>query len=55
MPTPDILPTAANAAQLRWELQQLRARYDSGAAAPAVYAIIREIETQLGWLKHRQP
>jgi hypothetical protein len=42
------------AAQLRCELQSRRARYDAGAASPAIYKVIREIETQLAWLAHRQ-
>jgi len=41
------------AAQLRWELQLLRARYDAGAVSPAIYKVIPEIETQLAWLAHR--
>jgi hypothetical protein len=37
---------------LRFELAQLRARYDDGAVSPAVYQVIREIETQLAWREH---
>ena len=40
--------------ELRTELALLRARYDSGAVAPAVYQIIREIETHIAWAEHQQ-
>jgi hypothetical protein len=38
---------------LRAALQWVRARYDGGALSPAVYAVIRMIETELSWLAHR--
>jgi len=38
---------------LRAELTALQARYDSGAVAPAVFAIIKRIETEAAWLQHR--
>jgi hypothetical protein len=31
----------------------LKARYDGGAVAPAVYTIIKAIEVDLGWIEHR--
>jgi hypothetical protein len=37
---------------LRSELASLRARYDNGAVSPDVYAIIRELETELAWHEH---
>jgi hypothetical protein len=52
--TPKTPPKAVQAAELRWRLLHLRARYDDGAVAPAVYRVIREIETYLAWLQHRQ-
>jgi hypothetical protein len=49
--TPKTPPKAVQAAELRWRLLHLRARYDDGAVAPAVYRVIREIETDLAWLQ----
>jgi hypothetical protein len=40
--------------ELRAELALLRARYDSGAVAPAVYQVIRQIETHIAWIEHQQ-
>jgi hypothetical protein len=40
------------AQHLRAELAQLRARYDDGAVAPGVYAIIKQLETELAWHEH---
>jgi hypothetical protein len=42
------------AAQLRAELTALRARYDGGAVHAAIYAVIRELETELAWAEHTQ-
>jgi hypothetical protein len=42
--TPKTPPKAVQAAELRWRLLQL-GRYDDGAVVPAVYRVIREIET----------
>jgi hypothetical protein len=39
--------------RLRSELARLVARYDGGAVSPAIYAVIRAIETDIGWLEHR--
>jgi hypothetical protein len=36
------------------ELALLRARYDSGAVSPAVYAAIKELETEVAWLNHKE-
>jgi hypothetical protein len=41
-----------NVATLRAELQLLRNRYDCGAVSPAIYAVIREIEIEIGWSEH---
>jgi hypothetical protein len=51
---PETPPKAVQAAELLWRLLRLRARYDDGAVAPPVYRVIREIETYLAWLQHRQ-
>jgi len=40
--------------QLRSELLMLRARYDDGAVAPAMYAVIRKLETDIAWLENQQ-
>ena len=39
---------------LRRNLAMLRARYDDGAVSPAVYRVIRAIETELAWRQHRE-
>ena len=36
-------------AALRAQLKALRARYDSGAVSPALYAVIRKLEIELAW------
>jgi hypothetical protein len=36
----------------RSELAHLRARYDSGAISPAIYAAIKRLEQDVGWLEH---
>jgi hypothetical protein len=43
----------SKAQRLRAELALLRARYDSGAVASAVYQTIKEIETKIAWAEHR--
>jgi hypothetical protein len=37
---------------LQEQLAYLRARYDSGAVSPAVYATIKELEKTISWLEH---
>jgi hypothetical protein len=39
---------------LRAELRLLRCRYDSGAVSPGVYAVIRAMEIEIGWLEHER-
>ena len=46
--------TDAAAQYLRSELASLRARYNSGAVAPGVYAVIRQLEIELAWHLHRR-
>jgi hypothetical protein len=48
--TPD---SAYKAFLLRYELELLRARYDSGAITPAVFSTIKAIEREIAWLEHR--
>jgi hypothetical protein len=38
---------------LRAALAWVRARHDSGAVSPAVFSVIRMIETELAWRQHR--
>jgi hypothetical protein len=42
------------AQRLRSELALLHARYDHGAASPAVYAVIKAIEVKLAWSQHHR-
>jgi hypothetical protein len=44
----------SNPSELCEQLAMLRARYDSGAVAPGIYAIIRAIETELSWIEHQK-
>ena len=39
---------------LRTDLAALRARYDGGAVSPALYKVIRQLETDLAWSEHHQ-
>jgi hypothetical protein len=41
-------------AALRSQLNSLRARYDYGAVAPNVYAVIVALETEIAWTEHQQ-
>ena len=38
---------------LRAALQWVRARHDSGAISPAVFSVIRMLETEIAWRQHR--
>jgi hypothetical protein len=38
----------------RSRLAMLRARYDDGAVSPAIYSVIRQLETEIAWYEHRQ-
>jgi hypothetical protein len=40
-------------AALRSQLNSLRARYDCGAVAPSVYAVIVALETEIAWTEHQ--
>jgi hypothetical protein len=40
--------------RLRAELAHLRARYNDGAVSPAVYEIIKKIETTIAWSEHHR-
>ena len=47
-------PTSLSTASLRAERQALLARYDSGAMAPAIYRVLKDIEVNISWRQHRQ-
>jgi hypothetical protein len=42
-------------ARLHDERSWLLGKYDSGAVSAAVFAVVRQIETDLAWLQHRPP
>jgi hypothetical protein len=46
--------TEKSSRELRTELVHLRARYDNGAVAPALYAVIRSIESDIAWFEHQR-
>ena len=50
----DFPVTTSRTASLRAELCWLCARYDDGMVSPAVFAVIREIETSIAWAEHRR-
>jgi hypothetical protein len=39
-------------ADSRSQLAMLRARYDDGAVSPAIYRVIRQLETEIAWYEH---
>jgi hypothetical protein len=39
-------------AALRRDLKHLRARHDTGATQPGVYAVIRALEVEIAWIEH---
>ena len=43
---------SAETAMLRAELLMLKSRYDCYAFSPAIYAVVREIETEISWIEH---
>jgi hypothetical protein len=46
--------TAPSTASLRDQLAWLRARYDDGAVAPAVFSVIKQCETEIAWREHTE-
>jgi hypothetical protein len=46
--------SASSTAALRAELRWLLARYDYGKVSPAIFAVIREIETEIAWAEHHR-
>jgi hypothetical protein len=41
-----------DAGLLRDQLQAVRARHDSGAVSPAMYATIKQLEQDIAWAEH---
>jgi hypothetical protein len=37
----------------RAQLDALKARYDSEKVSPAIFAVVKELETQIAWQQHR--
>jgi hypothetical protein len=50
----DTATESPNALRARVELEQLRARYDGGAMSPAVYDVIKLLETKISWSQHHR-
>ena len=44
----------ARPAELRGELHRLQARYDDGAIPAAIFKVVRQLEIELGWARHRE-
>jgi hypothetical protein len=53
MPPPHTVLTATSTSGLRAERAWLLARYDGGKVSPAIFDVIREIETNIVWAEHR--
>lgn len=53
MPTTPTI-TAGSTSALRLERLALLARHDCGALAPAVFEVIRDLETAIAWREHAQ-
>jgi hypothetical protein len=39
---------------LRGRLEQVRARYDSGAIPPALYEAVKQMECEISWSEHKE-
>jgi hypothetical protein len=48
--TADAKPDKAD--ELRMQLQILQARYDESGISPAIYAVIKQVETDIAWAEH---
>jgi hypothetical protein len=38
--------------RLRDELRWLQSRYDGGKISPAVFAVVKRLETEIAWRQH---
>ena len=45
--------TEPSTAMLRAELLMLKTRYDFYAFSPAIYAVVKNIETEVSWIEHK--
>jgi hypothetical protein len=45
--------TEPSTAMLLAELLMLKTRYDYCAFSPAIYAIVKNIETEVSWIEHK--
>ena len=43
---------SAETAMLRAELMMLKSRYDCYAFSPAIYGVVRNLETEISWIEH---
>jgi hypothetical protein len=50
--SPDAQAAPASSSDVRTQLAQLRARHDHGAVSPAVFSVIRKLETEIAWAEH---
>jgi hypothetical protein len=46
------MSTAASTATLRAERLMLVARYDCYSFSPAIFFVVKELETEISWLEH---
>jgi hypothetical protein len=49
-----MLLDTSSTARLCDELVWLRSRYDTGAVAPTIYSVIKEIEVEIAWRRHAE-
>ena len=47
------MTTALSTATLRAERLILVARYDCYSFSPAIFLVVKELETEISWLEHR--
>ncbi len=46
--------TFSSTSRLRLERLMLLARHDSGAITPAIFKVVRDLETDISWAEHRK-
>lgn len=51
--TSDIKHQTTTSQILRGRLEQVRARYNSGAVPPSLYKAIQEMEREIAWTEHK--
>jgi|EndMetStandDraft_9_1072997.scaffolds.fasta_scaffold3802198_1 hypothetical protein len=40
--------------EARLDLLMIRAKYDGGGMPPALYSVLKQIETDIAWMQHRE-